>query len=87
MTVWKYVLQVADYQPITMPTGAEILHVDEQHGHLCLWARVSAEHDTEVRYFTVIGTGHIVPPNGAHVGSALMFGGDLVWHVFEVHVK
>jgi hypothetical protein len=84
VTVWKFVLQVAaDYQAVNMPAGAQIVHVDAQGDDLCMWAIVDANAEREERRFTIVGTGHIVPRNGVHVGSALMRGGSFVWHVFE----
>lgn len=85
MTVWKYTLLAADLQRIEMPAGAQILHVAEQHGELCMWALVDPDEPPVAHRFTVIGTGHIAPSRpAAYVGSALMLGGSLVWHVFEV---
>lgn len=83
MTVWKFALQLADLQSISMPSGAKILHVADQHGVVCMWALVDPSADRVTRTFTVIGTGHIAPSSGEYIGSALAHGGALTWHVFE----
>lgn len=36
--IWKYSLEIVDRQTVKMPQNAEILSVDNQRGHLCLWA-------------------------------------------------
>lgn len=82
--VWKFPLFMGSGN-IEMPVGAEILHVAEQNGQMCLWALVDPHALSEGRRFMVIGTGHeIVEPVLRHIGTALMFGGSLVFHAFEV---
>src|SRR4051812_2081853 len=39
-TVWKFPLPVINNIELWMPLGAEILHVAEQDGQVCLWALV-----------------------------------------------
>lgn len=83
MTVWKFTLAMEEKQGVSMPQGAKILHLAEQHGELCLWALVDPDAAQEVREFVIAGTGHTSPTDG-HVGTALMKGGEYVWHLFEV---
>ena len=83
--IYKYVLLEADNQSIGMPTGAEILSVGEQNGELVMWARVNPDNPHGLRNIVIKGTGH---PIGAHelgrfIGTVIMLGGRLVWHVFE----
>jgi hypothetical protein len=86
--VWKYVLRPEHRQTVSMPVGAQILHVDEQRsdGFLCLWALVSAAPTRhEPREILVVGTGHEeVPDDVLYIGTVLMENRLLVWHVFEV---
>lgn len=77
-------LPLALSQAIEMPAGAQILHVGVQMEQIvCIWALVDENAPMEERSFAVVGTGHPVPENTAHVGSVLMHGGAFVWHVFE----
>ena len=72
---------------IVMPRGAELLHVAEQHGTPCIWALVrTGTSDAQTRRFRIAGTGHPIPDDRIHrhVGSFLMEGGALVFHVFEI---
>jgi len=82
-TVWKFPLRVSDVQPVTMPAGARILHVAEQFGDLCLWALVDPDAPKETRVIAICGTGHPAPDDGRHIGSVMLHGSALVFHVFE----
>ena len=94
-TIHKYRLDIQDMQMVVMPEGAKVLHVDVQgepgplgmrcEGYLCLWAEVDTLAPKVDRMVYITGTGHPiihVDPEVQHVGSALMFGGQLVWHVY-----
>lgn len=84
LTVWKYPLTLETQPTVEMPVGAEILHVGEQYGRLCLWALVNTSAPTTPRRFLVAGTGHDVPASrGRFIGTALMQDGGLVFHVWE----
>lgn len=83
-TIWKFPLSVVDDQIITMPHGAVILAVQEQHGVPCVWAQVNPDQPASYRQFFMHGTGREVDPRaGQHIGTFQMFGGNLVFHVFE----
>jgi hypothetical protein len=85
MEVWKYDITEPD-SALSMPVGAETLHVAEQRGRWCLWVRVDpTQRAEEVRRFRVVGTGHS-HAEGEYVGTLLMDGGALVFHVFETHL-
>lgn len=87
-SIWKYPLAVVDHQTIDMPTGARVLSVHEQHGQLCMWAEVNANPDgpTETRHVRIKGTGHPIEQGEMigfkFLGTVLVAGGSLVWHVY-----
>lgn len=83
MTVWKFV--IADPEtPVQMPRGARVLHVAEQRGDVCVWAEVDPSMPLEPRRFVVAGTGHPLPAyRGPFLGTVLLAGGALVYHVWE----
>ena len=87
-TVWKYRLPIQDDIVLEMPFGAELLHVenqgDDQAGYL--WALVDSDNGREKRRFKLRGTGHDARDCGAHVGSFMLFGGILVYHLFTEEV-
>jgi hypothetical protein len=86
-TVWKYPLpdDWRDTFDLDMPAGAQVLAVQVQHGHPCIWALVDPSASLETRLFRIAGTGHpITEALGRHVGTFQMLGGDVVFHVFEV---
>lgn len=84
-SVLKYPLPLKDRTSVWLPVGATILSIQEQHGQVCLWARVDPAAPQELRMFRVAGTGHVLGPCvGKHVGTVMLDGGRLVLHIFEV---
>jgi hypothetical protein len=86
LTVWKYELPITDGVDLLMPDGAEVLLVGNQYpvniSTITLWVRCDPEAPKRTRHFTIVGTGN--PATSApHVGSVIMAGGSLVWHVFD----
>lgn len=84
-TVWKYSLPCAGVNRLLLPTGAQVLHVASQNDDLCLWVQVDPERSVVWRTFHVVGTGHDLPSDAVlrFVGTAMLFAGSLVLHVFE----
>lgn len=82
--VFKYELQVMDYQWVAMPEGAEILCVQAQGGKPCIWALVNPNNPEGARCFRVAGTGHLIAETGRYLGTVQLMGGSLVFHVFEI---
>lgn len=83
-TIYKYPLNVTDYQEIEMPEDSTILCVDTQHETPCIWAIVDTEKGMTKRKIYVYGTGH--PMNSdifAYIGTFMINGGAFVFHVFE----
>jgi hypothetical protein len=85
-TIWKFTLQ-PDSLTLRMPLEAKILHVDEQHGKICLWAEVDDDLPEEERIFEIFGTGHkMIEQMGIsreYIGTAKMQGGSFIFHVYE----
>lgn len=86
LTIWKFPIPVTDDIEIEMPAGAEVLHVAEQAGQVCLWALVRPDAPVERRRFRLAGTGHAVTTDvrRRHVGTVLLHDGALVFHLFEL---
>jgi hypothetical protein len=83
-TVHKYVLPVEDEVTFAPPAGAQLLHVAEQQGDLCLWALVDPSRQPRLRHLRIAGTGHEIDGSPSYIGTAHLHGGRLVIHVFEV---
>lgn len=87
--VWKFEIDVAKLDAnsevaVSMPMDAEVLTAREQGEKVCVWARVNPDEKRIVkRMFGVCGTGHPAPMT-SYVGTAMLFGGSLVLHVFVV---
>lgn len=87
--VYKYELGLGR-SSVTMPKGARVLHIAEQHGSVQMWACVDPDAAPEIREFLLVGTGHEFddPPHSddtrwEHVGTFIVEGGSFVFHVFE----
>lgn len=90
--VWKFVLRydrLGDGRCVVeMPEGAKVLRVAEQYQEPALWAECDPEARTVGREFVIVGTGHQVPADAkVYLGTAMLFGGQLVLHVYEVKGK
>lgn len=84
-SVWKFPIPIADEFSLTMPRDAELLFVATQKETGCLWARVITDDRVSLveRRFLLRGTGHPVDLDAKYVGSFILLGGDLVFHLFE----
>ena len=84
MRVYKYALDLMGDQPVAMPRGARVLHVDVQGDQVCLWALVDPTAPVESRHFSVVPTGaRLLRSDATYIGTVLLDGGALVLHVFE----
>jgi hypothetical protein len=86
MTIWKYTL-VGGYNTFDMPKGAKILSVAAQDDDVCIWALVDPSAPKVSRQILALGTGHDAPDGiekTAYIGTAMLAGGTLVIHVFDV---
>jgi hypothetical protein len=82
-SVYKYTLS-RDHREIEMPMGARLLMVGVQDHCIRLWAEVVPVNPMETREFAIYGTGHEMPGDpGAYVGSCILLGGELVFHIYE----
>jgi hypothetical protein len=83
-TIWKYEIQTADRQSVSMPENAIPLAVDTQYGRPCLWALVEPDEPREQVTVEVFGTGHPIQPrpDRRYVGTYQLQGGSLIFHVF-----
>lgn len=86
MIIYKYQLEIADFQEIRMPRGAEILHVGLQNDALNIWAMVNDDAETHPRWFEIIGTGQRMPERKDYDRKfiATSVGKFFVWHLFEL---
>jgi hypothetical protein len=83
-TIWKFPLEVTDFQHIKVPKGYRILTVRVQYDRPTLWAMVDPnETDVGPVEIRIFGTGHPMPDDpGRYIGTFQMSGGSLVFHVF-----
>lgn len=83
--IFKYTLEITDYQEIKMPFDAKIISVENQNDNVVIYVEVDADIKTSIpRAFEIIGTGNSYydkPRN--FLGTVVTNNGRLVWHVFE----
>ena len=80
-TVHKYVLSDVRNEVSTYE-GARFLCAANQREQITVWAEVNTLERECLRTLHVVGTGHEVPRGAAFIGTALMAGGDYVFHVY-----
>lgn len=85
--IHKEVLEITDYQKVTIKGLADILSFGIQHDKLCMWfVRDTREHYEVTIEVKVKGTGHQFESselNGWEFkGTYQQMGGALVWHVW-----
>jgi hypothetical protein len=79
--VYKYEIH-SDGIDISAP-GLNPLHVGAVDEHLFLWAEIDDEQAEYRMKVFAYPTGHMTIPSGwFYIGTALMHGGSLVWHVY-----
>lgn len=77
---------------IAMPPGSVIRQCGEQQGQIVMWAecpvvgiRWSAEVGPSVeREFAIVATGQTFPDGASYIGTAIINGASLVFHVVEI---
>lgn len=93
ITIHKYRIKMIELFRLNLPEGSEVIHVGVQHGIQQMWIRVDTAKPERETLFGVFGTGHDMgkvdedgnsnPVLGSpHLGSFMLQGGDLVFHLF-----
>lgn len=90
-SIWKFTLEVEDYQKILMPKGARILSVQTQNNKPCIWAICNTETDEKEEHeFEIYGTGnpfyegHHFGKGFRFIGTFQLMNGAFVGHLFEL---
>lgn len=85
ITVHKYQVQMSAEFTVALPSGAEFLSVQVQHGEPQMWFRVDTDSPQRLQQFCVAGTGHPIAPELSrlpHLGTFQLSDGALVFHLF-----
>ena len=89
--IWKFELRPTDgIITVELPQAAEVLSASAIGQQMFIWVRFSADVknlEPVPRYFEVFGTGHEIHCDMGisrqFIGTAFMYKGALVWHIFE----
>lgn len=90
--IYKYPVKTGRdglFEPVPMPLGATVLSANAVKDQLYVWAMVDPNQEQfELRVFAIYGTGWDVDAiegkDLKFIGTTLMHGGALIWHVFEL---
>lgn len=83
--IYKYQLGLYGITELLLPEGAQILSVQNQRGHLVLWADVNRQASDITRKFMAVVTGSNPPERkNQFIGTVQFDNGNYVVHVFEV---
>ena len=86
-TIWKFPLEIKDYQEIHIPSAHRILAIQTQNEQPCIWALVESDSPQEKVPIYIVGTGHdaktVVNLEANYIGTFQIQGGAFVFHVFK----
>ncbi len=82
--IYKYRLGMPVRGMVELPEPFEILSVHTQRDYICIWVVVPANMPPRRRVnYALVPTGLAEPPGGMEfLGTVLLAGGDLVFHVY-----
>lgn len=83
--VFKYEvpLPASHIAEVEMPVSAAIIRVGSQGDNVYVWAIVDLDNDIERRRLMTVPTGYVLTEHALYHGTAEIYGGTLVVHVFE----
>ena len=86
-TIYKYNVEITDRQEIELPTGAQLLCVQEQNNTINIWALVESDAKSEIIVIEAYGTGHPyaldTDRERQYIGTVQIYGGAQVYHFFK----
>lgn len=85
-TIWKFELTPHRIQSLSLPAGAQILHVATKEDNApLLWVLVDPEMPLQEQYLGVYTTNTAMPDHlGRYIGTFQIFQGSLEFHVFTL---
>ena len=88
-TIYKYLMKqerINGGVKLELPRYAIIRHLAAVGDEIYLWAEINTSEPKEIRYFDPIATGQDIPHGYREfVGTALLYGGQLVFHFYEIY--
>lgn len=81
MKIYKYKLELKDFQQIPLSYTHKILDVQIQDGSICLWAAIKPGWATSHFPVHIIGTGQELPDRNLQYCGTVQLDG-FVWHIF-----
>ena len=82
--IYKTKLRVPVVNEIEMSRYANILMVHQQGTDICIWYEHIPAHLQVTRKFKIIRTGDEIPEQSIYLGTALLWSGSSIYHVYEL---
>lgn len=86
LVIHEQTFELRDVIELHLPTGCEILDLQDQRGQMCIWYISNVDAPVQRVLIKCVGTGNMVPNNYLD-GTAFMSTvqqGPFVWHFFRV---
>ncbi len=84
-SIYRYKIDIANTQTLTLPKGAEILSVINHFGDVCIYAIVDTETTEREEYaLQCYSTGYTIRHDDSYkfLGTVVMLDGNFIYHVF-----
>lgn len=83
-TIWKFVLEHAEHQGISMSAGAKLLSIQCQREKAVLWVLRDPARPLVTRHIHIVSTGgEMGDSTWVYIATVLVAGEDWVWHFFD----
>ena len=83
-TIWKYEFNDSGFREVDLGRNYKVILIASQHGSPfpTIWIEHNPEEEERSSVaFQIIGTGHVIPDDYEHIGSAIC--GAFVWHIYK----
>lgn len=84
-TIHKYYMHPGVDDKLHLTEGWKFLHFAYQASDVAAWFELETNNPTIIVDLRIIGTGHEVPENAIHLGTAV--GSVFVWHLYQLPKK
>lgn len=82
--IWKFPLELKEWQALDMPIGSEVLTLQVQEGTPTLWVMVDPLMPKVKKHFHIVATGQAISEEQHGLYHGTWQSGPFVWHLFEV---
>lgn len=81
--IYKYQLRNKSEQEITIPKGAQVIHVGVQDETICLWAIIDTDAPDATMHISIYGTGTEIADIGKQSYLGTVHARPYIFHIFR----